>query len=54
VWALVIEYCNIISKKFAPDYSRIAVELKKKGEGYIPLAKVDAPSHEALAQKYGI
>lgn len=37
------------SKKFAPDYSKVAVELKKKGEGYVPVAKIDATAYEPLA-----
>ena len=39
----------MISKKFAPDYSRVAVELKKKGEGYVRVAKIDATAYEPLA-----
>jgi protein disulfide-isomerase A1 len=38
----------------APEYSKAAVELKKKGDGYVALAKVDATAEEAIAQNYDI
>lgn len=41
-------------KQFAPEYSKAAEELKLKGEGYVPLAKVDATTSDALAQRFGI
>jgi hypothetical protein len=42
-------HSRLESKKFAPEYSSVAEELKKKGEGYIPVAKIDATQAEDIA-----
>lgn len=45
---------SILSKQLAPQYSAAAAELKKSGENYIPLAKVDATAETSIAEKYGV
>ena len=42
------------SKKLAPEYSAAAKELKKVGDGYVPLAKVDATVESSVAEKYDV
>ncbi|KAM3147268.1 hypothetical protein pb186bvf_000519 [Paramecium bursaria] len=41
-------------KKLAPEYSAAAKELKKVGDGYVPLAKVDATVESSVAEKYDV
>lgn len=41
-------------KKLTPEYASAAAQLKKRPEGYIPLAKVDATQESELAQSYSV
>lgn len=54
MWSLVFPKVLIFSKKLAPEYSAAAIELKKAGDNYVPLAKVDATAEPTIAEKFSV